>query len=250
MQAGLAYPHGSAATIDTGVMFHHVFFQNFEREDAICADRGERFFASGNERTAVDLTVNGTREYGYGVEEGDTFAFGLEVMNMGEVEREVVLTMVWEWVDRGEGFEGVTPDWFDVGGCNANEVPAREGEVFTYSSKCVKALGSSVVALAAGHLHDGGTELEVMKNEMPFCTSRAGYEKEHLVEMSTCSALEYSRGDRFEISARYDTKKHKPMRYDGELEPVMGIAIVYAVTDHSGKCGEDGRMEDCVGGPS
>lgn len=241
MQAGLAYPDGTAATVDTGMMFHHVVFQNLERKDAMCADGRERFFASGDERTAVDLSVNGTREYGYVVEEGDRFAFWLEVMNMRDVEREVVLTMVWEWVDVEEGFEGVTPYWFDVGGCEGSEVPAREGEVFTYLSERVKAPGSGVVAMAAGHLHDGGTELEVMRNEKPFCTSRAGYEKEHIAEMSTCSALEYSRGDSFKIRGRYDTKKHKPMQHaDRELEPVMGIALVYAVTDHSGKSGEMG----------
>ena len=207
----------------------------------MCPERRERFFASGEERTAVDLTVNGTREWGYVVEEGDRLAFGLEVMNMREEEREVMLTLEWEWVDAGRGFEGVTPYWFDVGGCGLSDVPSRENEVFTYESESVRAPSSGVVAMAAGHLHDGGTELEVVRNGKPFCTSRAGYEKDHVTEMSACSGMEYSTGDRFEIKARYDTKKHKPMRHaDGELEPVMGIALVYAVMDHSGKSGGKG----------
>ncbi len=244
LQAGLAYPDGSSATVDTGMMFHHVVFQNLARKDAMCPDRmgGERFFASGDEKTAVDLTVNGTEKFGYAVEKGDTMAFGLEVMNMREEEREVVLTMVWEWVpEPANGFEKVTPYWFDIGGCDGSNVPAEADEVFTYSSEPVKAPDSGFVAMAAGHLHDGGTELELVRNDNPFCTSRAGYTKEHITEMSTCSALNYSKGDRFEIRARYDTKKYEPMRHaDGELEPVMGIALVYAVEQHGHKSGRMG----------
>ena len=58
MHAGLEYPNGSIADAGTGMWLHHTVFQNLMREDAMCG-HGQRFFASGNERTPVDLSSNG-----------------------------------------------------------------------------------------------------------------------------------------------------------------------------------------------
>jgi hypothetical protein len=60
MQAGIEYTDGSDASAENGMWLHHVVFQNFDRQDPMCLKRrSERFFASGNERTAVDLAANG-----------------------------------------------------------------------------------------------------------------------------------------------------------------------------------------------
>ncbi len=60
MQAGIEYTDGSDAGAETGMWLHHVVFQNLDRQDSMCPEHGgERFFASGNERTPVDLTSNG-----------------------------------------------------------------------------------------------------------------------------------------------------------------------------------------------
>ena len=61
MQAGLEYSNGTDANTNTGLWLHHMGLSNYGRPDAVC-DRywgGERFFASGNERTAVDISMNG-----------------------------------------------------------------------------------------------------------------------------------------------------------------------------------------------
>jgi hypothetical protein len=60
MHAGLEYLDGSEAVIETGMSLHHVVFQNFKRKDPMCSKRRrERFFASGDERTPIDLTSGG-----------------------------------------------------------------------------------------------------------------------------------------------------------------------------------------------
>lgn len=60
MQAGLEFEDGSKADADTGMWLHHVVFQNLNRKDSMCRrTAGERFFASGNERTLIDLSSNG-----------------------------------------------------------------------------------------------------------------------------------------------------------------------------------------------
>ena len=62
MHATLEYTDGSDANAETGMWLHHTVWQNTKRGDAMCSNRkkgGERFFASGNERTPVDLTTGG-----------------------------------------------------------------------------------------------------------------------------------------------------------------------------------------------
>lgn len=61
IRAGLEYPNGTVANADTGLWLHHTVFMNTQRTSVVCpdVDVGEYFFASGNERTAVDICVNG-----------------------------------------------------------------------------------------------------------------------------------------------------------------------------------------------
>jgi hypothetical protein len=54
----LVYADGTRANPDSGPMLHHAVFTSQWRPDATCAGSwlglaGERFFASGNERTAI-----------------------------------------------------------------------------------------------------------------------------------------------------------------------------------------------------
>jgi hypothetical protein len=59
-QADLVYPDGATANADTGMWLHHTVLTNGGKEDVKgCHYRGERFFASGNERTLVDISMNG-----------------------------------------------------------------------------------------------------------------------------------------------------------------------------------------------
>lgn len=67
MRAGLEYPNGTEANANTGLWLHHVVMYNLARQSAVCAHvprqgKGgfpEAMFASGNERTAIDICVNG-----------------------------------------------------------------------------------------------------------------------------------------------------------------------------------------------
>lgn len=59
LQAGLEYPNGTIANSDTGMWLHHAVLYDFGRQDLSCSNLPYRFFASGNERTRLDLTLNG-----------------------------------------------------------------------------------------------------------------------------------------------------------------------------------------------
>jgi hypothetical protein len=62
IQAGLEYPNGTDANANTGLWLHHTVFWNNQRTAIICpqTEAGDQFFASGNERTPVNICVNGS----------------------------------------------------------------------------------------------------------------------------------------------------------------------------------------------
>jgi hypothetical protein len=62
MQAGLVYPNGTYANANTGMWLHHTVLVSLGKPDAVCGNEigAERFFASGNERTIVDICANGS----------------------------------------------------------------------------------------------------------------------------------------------------------------------------------------------
>ncbi len=62
MQMGLEHAaDGSRADADTGMWLHHGVMVNRNRTDNVCGPRayGQRFAASGNERSALDFSANG-----------------------------------------------------------------------------------------------------------------------------------------------------------------------------------------------
>ncbi len=61
MQMGLEYSDGTTADANTGLWLHHGVMVNRNQTDAVCGPEayGQRFFASGNERTLIDISVNG-----------------------------------------------------------------------------------------------------------------------------------------------------------------------------------------------
>ncbi len=61
-QAGLEYVDGTYANANTSMWLHHAVILNPNRKDASCSTRAnatERVFAAGNERSFIDLTLNG-----------------------------------------------------------------------------------------------------------------------------------------------------------------------------------------------
>lgn len=65
IEAGLTYPNGTYANANTSLWLHHVVLYNLNNADAVCPTNlvtgvpGERFFASGNERSPANICING-----------------------------------------------------------------------------------------------------------------------------------------------------------------------------------------------
>lgn len=55
----LEFLNGTVADASSGMWLHHAVFVNKNRKDTTCREQtSQRFFATGNERTLVDLTAN------------------------------------------------------------------------------------------------------------------------------------------------------------------------------------------------
>ena len=59
MKADLHYVNGTEANANTGLWLHHTLLANVADRSPACGGSAVRFFASGNERTAADICVNG-----------------------------------------------------------------------------------------------------------------------------------------------------------------------------------------------
>ena len=155
--------------------------------------------------------------------------------------------MTWEYVDSIlPNFESAVPIWLDVTGCGDSDVPAKPDAQFSYTSPPVNSSFHGSIIMIGGHLHDGGTSLDVMRNGMIICTTPASYSDAagvdgtaHIGHIESCvRAGTTAPGDQWTIEAHYDTTQHPPMAAnDGSLEPVMGIALAYITAGDPAKVG-------------
>ncbi|KAF1980842.1 hypothetical protein K402DRAFT_468002 [Aulographum hederae CBS 113979] len=188
LQAGLEYADGTQATTGTGAWLHHVLLlaQGPGRQDTVCANDanwttfGQRIFSSGNERTAASFTdmTYKTPSSAFQINKGDSLAMQLELMNLNPQPQEVYFTLDFEFLPgpRRRDVETATALWLDVTGCGNSNVKLPKGQpASTFSSSGWTAPFSGRMLAAAGHLHDGGTEVKMFKNSQLVCDSKATY---------------------------------------------------------------------------
>jgi len=167
-------------------------------------------------------------------------------MNMRHEKQKIVFTTTYEFsLVVPKHADLVEPLWLDVGGCGTADVPSEPNASFNFSSPSWTSNMSGRMVFAAGHLHDGGTHLQLLKNGDVVCETTPTYhnfsshmssgQEEHIKSVSVCSDFaETHPGDDWTIKAFYNTSLHVPMqRMDGSLEPVMGISLVYIAIPNS-----------------
>jgi len=239
----LVYTDGSEANLETGPMLHHAMFaaSGGGKSDVTCAGKGpgllgERFFASGNERTAVDLTEF---DYGYKIGSSETWNMVIELMNWETEAKTVKLKMTYKYATGSDhsSREALRPVWLDVAQCSLTShysVPSGEESDTHYDWKA--SFGGELIA-AAGHIHDHGVNIE-LTNESDegslLCDSVAGYGGEgyetpdgrsHVSSMSLCTGepvATFSKNDTLRLHSIYDV----PAGHH-EIDDAMGIMIAY-----------------------
>ena len=225
----LVYGDGRTANLDTGPMLHHAVWARPLVPDATCGGApvfgliGERFFASGNERTPWVMPTG----FGYRIG-GDPWNLITEIMNHSEELRIVFVKLdVTHRPAPDPGIEEVKPLWMDVANCSTSEyaVPAGASE----SSWSWRSSLTGRVVSAAGHLHDGGTRISLVNESTGthLCTSAARYGTRPgslgtLDSMTSCvwdSLGAVRNGDVLGLRSAYETAQ--------PASDVMGIMLVY-----------------------
>lgn len=175
-----------------------------------------------------------------------------ELMNAHPSSRTAVLTITYEYIPyMPDDFETVTSIWLDIGGCKGSEMAVPTGKTsFHFSSPGWASTISGRILCVLGHLHDGGTHLDVRKDDESVCRSVPKYDDEgadlgsehglvrkhgmgmgHISEMSMCHDMgRIETGEEWTVRADYDIAAHPPMLDEsGVPEGVMGIAVMYVV---------------------
>ena len=242
LQAAVEYPNGTTARSSDGIWLHHTVATKRLTIDSVCPNQGggragERFFASGNEKLPVDFTRGGEETLGYYFGTKPNVTLITELMNLNDHEETAMLTITYDFVLSADAknFNPIRNIWLDVGGCGDSDQPVNDSTAaqFDFSSPPFTVTEPARVVFTGGHLHNGGTHVEIMKNGQLLCDSVAEYTEYDISHMSSCAELGGDQaslmpGDELSIKAYYDTDAHPLMKTtDGNFEDVMGIALVY-----------------------
>lgn len=169
----LVYANGALADFETGTMLHHFVLFNPAARDVTCPNGlfgvlnlGQRFYASGNERSEVHLP-NG---YGYW-NAGRTWTLEGDLMNMMSEPQQVYVQVVVRYRYADAQLKRVTPVWLDENNCGTSEYTIPSG----YSDKTwswTSTLSGYIVGIG-GHQHDlSAMEMQCMEAEM--CPGHGG----------------------------------------------------------------------------
>jgi len=274
-QAGLEFPNGKNANIDSGMWLHHMvqFNTGPGRQDPTCFNKpsmphvdvgtspqnSERYFSSGNERTHVQLDINGAEtKAGYQINARDRFAFIVDLMNMNMEDKTVYLTMYYDILPGKlpAGWKDVKPVWFDANQCGTSEVSAKkQSGSYNVPSGTWKPNFDGEVIVIGGHLHDGGVVLQTMTDGKVNCDSTASYAEtseyvfagqkmggasgmadKHISRMTACYTdkvpiRKLSPDQSWSIVGRYDYDKFPGNKNHGRQSSVMAIAIMYVAVE-------------------
>lgn len=238
----LVYTDGSKATISQGPMLHHAMFaaQSSGKSDATCAGKGpgllgERFFASGDERTAIDLQA---LPYGYKVNSTETWNMVFDLMNWQTTSKTVKIRMTWKYATGSDHTSraALRPVWFDANQCSLNSyitVPTGLSDTH-YDWKA--SFGGKLIA-AAGHIHDHGVNIELTNKsagESLLCNSVAGYGgagyetpdgRKHVSSMNVCAGnpiATITKGQTIRLHGIYNVPEGHHL-----IDDAMAIAIAY-----------------------
>jgi hypothetical protein len=223
----LVYSDGSRATMENGPMLHHAVFTSQFRSDATCSGTvlglaGERFFASGDERTAITFPAG----YGYRVRWYDSWNMLVDLMNHAMESKTVYIQVTYTYRPRWESVKQVRPVWLDIDQCSDSEysIPAEYSD--EHWDWNVNVPGKVVGAI--GHVHGHGIAVEATNETQggtSICRSVAEpdpADSHRILAMSTCAAdplAVLNRGDVVRLHSEYNSPH--------PADDVMGIMLAY-----------------------
>jgi hypothetical protein len=237
-------------------LLHHMVLANQEagKIDATCYAGlpfplgllfGQRFFASGDERTPIIMPPG----YGYHVGAASTWNLIWEGASSNLEAQNVYYEVTFNWVpdSAAQGFKNIEPIWFDVAQCGFSTFTAPAGPSTKAWTWTVNRPG--VILNLGGHCHDGCQNIQIRNDTTGelICDSRAGYGEtplyidhhgeSHLSSMSKCggeaqyapAGAPISNGQRITITGHYNQAT--------QITDQMGIVMAFVGEPSSGNPG-------------
>jgi Stress up-regulated Nod 19 len=223
----LVYEDGTRATMDSGPMLHHFVLTSQFNRDATCGNAwlglaGERFFASGDERTAIAFPAG----YGYRVRWYDSWNLLVDLMNHSTSAQTVYVQVTFSYRPSWESVKRVKPVWLDIDQCGDSEYAIPAGFSDTHWDWYVNVPGNVVAAI--GHLHGHGVAVEATnesKGGATICKSVATLDPtdvHRVLSMSTCTGDPLARIQQGQI-----VRLHGMYQSSHPATDVMGIMLAY-----------------------
>ena len=223
----LVYEDGTPATMADGAMIHHVVMTSQFRSDATCGNSwlglaGERFFASGNERTAIGFPSG----YGYRVRWYDSWNLLVDLMNHTVSAKTVYVQVKFTYRPPWESVKRLRPVWLDIDQCGDSEYSIPSGLYESRWDWNVNVPGNVVGAI--GHVHGHGVAVEATNESAggaSICRSDAKLDPmdPHVVmSMGTCigdPVATVSQGQVVRLHSIYNSPE--------PADDVMGIMLLY-----------------------
>jgi hypothetical protein len=223
----LVYADGTRADMNTGPMLHHAVLTSQWRKDATCGNAwlglaGERFFASGNERTAISFPAG----YGYRVRWYDSWNLLVDLMNHSATAKTVYVQLTVTYRPSWESVKPLKPVWLDIDQCGDSEYSIPAGYSDTHRDWKVNVPGKVVAML--GHVHGHGIAVEATnesQGDQSICRSVATLDPtdvHSVLAMSTCTGDPLARLQQGQV-----VRLHSEYQSAHAADDVMGIMLGY-----------------------
>jgi hypothetical protein len=223
----LVYADGTRATMETGPMLHHAVFASLFQRDATCGGTavglaGERFFGSGDERTAIAFP-NG---YGYRVHANAYWLLLVDLMNHATTSKTVYLQVTYTYRPAADSVKQLRPVWLDIDQCGDSRYAIPAGPSDTHWDWNVNVPGRVMAML--GHVHGHGVAVEATnesRGRASICKSVATLDPadpHRVLAMSTCQAdppAVLKPGETVRLHSMYQSPH--------AADDVMGIMLAY-----------------------
>jgi hypothetical protein len=223
----LVYGDGTRATMANGAMLHHFVLTSQFRSDATCSGSwlglaGERFFASGNERTAISFPAG----HGYRVRWYDSWNLLVDLMNHTTAPKTVYVKVTYTYRPAWESVQRLKPVWLDIDQCGDSEYSIPAGFSDTHWDWNANVPGKVMAAI--GHLHGHGVAIEATNESRAgasICKSVATLDPNDVhsvMSMSTCTGnplAAIGQGDIVRLHSMYQSSH--------PADDVMGIMLLY-----------------------
>jgi hypothetical protein len=246
-RVSLSFENGTAADYASGLYVHHVLLADISKPSApfaLCPNRGREdnvkdwLFGNLMDTIGAGLLQVGNDALGtpnvyfsnsekanfksaFLTGKDDLFGMQAELVNYNPTNKTVFIDLEVEYLDHQPA------DWMDAStmvlsatGCkDPGYRPPQKELIYTHISEKVEVTNNGYIVNTRGHLHDGGTSIELWHNDKMVCSSKPTYGKAPgsdantpptITDMSWChDPVALKKGDSLQLKTHYDLTKYQ-----------------------------------------